>query len=237
MKAPMKVLPEPEEKRAYVQNMFSGIAGHYDFMNRLMTLGQDQRWRRQVVRLSQIPPRGGLLDVATGTGDIAYQAWQRRPQARVVGLDFAAGMLRVAQEKFAETPLTFVNGDALHLPFPDDSFDAATSAFMMRNVVDVRRAFAEQRRVVRPGGKVVCLETTRPTNPFFRAFFDLYFFYIVPALGGLFSVKSAYNYLPNSTVKFPPAEQVRYIMVSVGLRDVFFRKLMFGTVAIHVGTV
>ncbi len=237
MKAPTKVLPKREEKRDYVQNMFSGIAGRYDFMNRLMTLGQDQRWRRQVVRLSKLPPAGSLLDVATGTGDIAYQAWQRRPRAQVVGLDFAAGMLRVAQTKFAETPLTFVNGDALHLPFPDDSFDAATSAFMMRNVVDVRRAFAEQRRVVRPGGKVVCLETTRPANMFFRAFFDLYFFYIVPALGGLFSAKSAYNYLPNSTVLFPPPDQVRYIMLSAGLKDVFYRKLMFGTVAIHVGTV
>jgi len=169
-------LPPPEEKPIFVRNMFADAARRYDRMNRLMTLGQDQHWRRLVVRACNLPPGGSLLDVATGTADIALEALKQHPDARVIGTDFTHEMMRIGQAKDPNGRIPFVEADALHLPFPDNSFDATTSGFLMRNVTDVAAAFAEQRRVVKPGGRVVCLEITRPATPLWRDIFHLYFF-------------------------------------------------------------
>ena len=226
-----------EEKPRYVRQMFSRISHRYDLMNRLMTGGRDQAWRRMVVEECALPPGGTLLDVATGTGDIAYQALRLRPDVRPVGIDFTFEMMAVGRSKQSQK-VPFVQGDALALPFAADTFDAACSGFMMRNVTDIGRAFSEQRRVVRPGGRVVCLEITHPRNRLWRRIFQFYFFHIVPRIGGIVSgARDAYTYLPHSTLPFPDAERLAQIMREVGLKNVQYQVLMLGTVAIHVGEV
>ena len=160
-------LPPITEKRSYVRQMFTEIAPRYDLMNRLMTLGRDQVWRRTVVRLCALPAGGRLLDVATGTGDIAYEALRLDPTVHAAGLDLTREMMLAGRGKQPGLDFPFAEGDALALPFPSSTFDAACSGFMMRNVVDIRAAFAEQARVVKPGGRVVCLEITLPRTPVF----------------------------------------------------------------------
>ncbi len=231
-------LPPPEEKPRYVQRMFARISDRYDLMNRVMTGGQDRVWRRMVVELCELPSGGRILDVATGTGDIVYEAMRRHPHVRPVGVDLTLEMMLAGRHKFNGRSIPFVQGDALHLPFADNSFDAACSGFMMRNVVDIAQAFAEQRRVVRPGGKVVCLEITRPRRGLWRPLFHLYFHRIVPLLGAIIGrERAAYTYLPHSTLTFPDADTLADIMRQVGLHDVYYRTVMFGTIAIHVGRV
>lgn len=224
--------------------MFAAIAPRYDLMNRLMTLGRDRVWRRTVVRLCALPRGGRLLDVATGTGDIAYEALRLDPTVRAVGLDLTRDMLLHGRDKhaglnfpFTEGPvLSLAEGDALALPFGADVFDAVCSGFMMRNVTDVRTAFAEQARVVKPGGRVVCLEIILPRTPVFAQLFRFYFFRIVPLIGGLISgQREAYTYLPESVAVFPRPPELKRIMESVGLRDVHYRTAMLGTVAVHWG--
>ncbi len=227
------------EKRVYVREMFSRISRRYDLMNRLMSLGRDQSWRRFAARQAHIPPGGRVLDVATGTGDLARAVLEVEPTARVVGADFAMPMLDMARAKLNSRParpFDLVGGDALQLPFPDATFDACLSGFVMRNVVDVAQAFAEQRRVVRPGRRVVCLEAVRPSTPLFREFFELYFGRLVPFIGGLLSEGDAYAYLPASVFGFFNPSELAGVMEQVGLRNVRYWKLALGTVTVHVGT-
>jgi demethylmenaquinone methyltransferase / 2-methoxy-6-polyprenyl-1,4-benzoquinol methylase len=231
------VLPPPSEKRSYVRQMFAEIAPRYDLMNRLMTLGRDQVWRRTVVQLCNLPAGGRLLDVATGTGDIAYEALRSDASVQAVGVDLTREMMLAGRGKHPGLSFPFAEGDALALPFADDTFDAACSGFMMRNVVDIRAAFAEQVRAVKPGGKVVCLEITLPRTPIFGQLFRLYFFKVVPFVGGLISGRrEAYTYLPHSALAFPRPPELARMMESVGLRDVRYQLAMFGTVAVHWGT-
>jgi len=226
------------EKRVYVQRMFSRIARRYDLLNRLMSLGWDQSWRRFAARQARIPSGGRVLDIATGTGDVARAVLEVEPTAQVVGVDFALPMLELAQAKLdghLGHRLHFAGGDALQLPFPDASFDACLSAFMMRNVVDVRQAFAEQRRVVRSGGRVVCLEATQPSTPLFRELFGFYFGRVIPILGGLISEGDAYAYLPASVFGFLKPAELADVMREAGLREVRYWTLALGTVMVHVG--
>ncbi len=234
---PSSVLPPPDEKRSYVRGMFTAIAPRYDLMNRLMTLGRDGIWRRTVVRLCALPRGGRLLDVATGTGDIAYEALRLDPTLHVVGLDLTREMMLYGQGKHPGLAFPFTEGDALALPFADETFDAACSGFMMRNVTDIRLAFAEQVRVVKPGGRVVCLEITLPRTPVFGALFRFYFFKLVPLLGGIISGRrEAYTYLPHSALAFPRPAALVNIMAAAGLHDINYRLAMLGTVAVHWGT-
>jgi demethylmenaquinone methyltransferase/2-methoxy-6-polyprenyl-1,4-benzoquinol methylase len=217
--------------------MFGAIAPRYDLMNRLMTLGRDRVWRRTVVRLCALPRGGCLLDVATGTGDIGYEALRADRAARVVGLDLTPEMMLLGRRKQRGRSFPFIEGDGLALPFGDDTFDATASGFMMRNVVDVRLAFAEQIRVVRPGGRVVCLEITLPRTPILGWLIEIYFFRVVPFVGRLISGhREAYVYLPESVAAFPSPPELKRIIESVGLRDVCYRTAMLGTIAIHWGT-
>lgn len=229
-----------EDKAAYVNRMFGRIARRYDLMNRLMTLGRDQSWRRRAVRLARIPPCGYVLDVATGTADLALAILEAHPSATVVGADFSLPMMRFGQKKVAGAQRVrphFLGADALRLPFPDDTFDAVLSAFLMRNVTGVGQGFAEQHRVLRSGGRLVCLETTMPSVPGFRQAFAWYFGTLVPFVGGLISgSREAYTYLPESVRRFPGPSALADTMRSVGFDDVTYERLMFGTVAIHVGT-
>jgi demethylmenaquinone methyltransferase / 2-methoxy-6-polyprenyl-1,4-benzoquinol methylase len=224
------------QKRS-IHDLFTRIAAYYDRVNRLISLGQDQRWRRAALELAQLPPGGTCLDVATGTGDMALMAARHASAPRVVGADLTFAMLRQAQRKSDSLRLPWVVSDGLALAFADATFDAVTSAFMMRNVPDVDRAFAEQVRVIRSGGRVICLEMTWPRRFPMRWLFGLYFYGIPPLLGGLTARAWApYRYLPRSVKGFVEPVVLAEKMEGAGLERVTWRELMAGTVAIHVGT-
>ena len=221
------------ERAAYVQNMFTRIARRYDLMNRLMTGGQDVRWRRQVIQLARLQAESSLLDLGAGTGDLAREALAQCPQARVVAADFTLEMMRVGQKNGA---LEFSTADALHLPFPALLFDAVISGFLMRNVIDLQQALQEQYRVLKPGGRMVILDTTRPQKNLLSPFIWLHMHVIIPALGGLLTgVKEAYRYLPETTEGFVTAEDMAARMKAVGFKNVKYQRFMFGTIAIHWG--
>lgn len=222
-----------QERASYVQDMFTRIAGRYDLMNRLMTGGQDIRWRRQVIQLACLRPGAILLDLGTGTGDLAREALVQSPQARVVAADFTLEMMRVGQER---GPLDFSSADALRLPFPDSSFDAVVSGFLMRNVIDLQKALQEQIRVLKKGGRIVILDTTRPRKNLLSPFIWLHMHVIIPLLGRLLTGSSdAYRYLPETTEGFVTAENLASRMAAVGFKKIDFQRFMFGTIAIHWG--
>jgi len=228
----------PEEKYAYVNEMFARIARRYDVMNKIITGGQDARWRKLVIQAANLPPAGGrLLDIATGTGDIAFEALRQHPHlALVVGGDFTLPMMLVGQRRARGRLVRWSGADALRLPFPDQQFDAVTSGFLLRNVVDVRQALREQARVCRPGGRVVALEIPRPADHLLGRLFRLYFHYVTPAVGGLISGhREAYKYLPSSADVFLRPEELKGVMESVGLKRVRYHMLMLHTVALHIG--
>jgi demethylmenaquinone methyltransferase/2-methoxy-6-polyprenyl-1,4-benzoquinol methylase len=219
-----------------VREMFDRISPSYDRMNRIMSAGRDGRWRRLGVTLAGVRAGDAALDVCCGTGDFAIEL--RRtvgPSGRVVGLDFSAQMLDLAARKSAA--VEWVQGDALELPFAPDTFAAACVGFGVRNLPDYRRGFAEMARVVRPGGRVVCLELSTPPAPI-RPFSQLWTDRGVPLLGRLVAGDAdAYRYLPASVHRFPAAPELAGIMRNAGLTGVHYRRLMLGVVALHVGTV
>jgi demethylmenaquinone methyltransferase / 2-methoxy-6-polyprenyl-1,4-benzoquinol methylase len=221
--------------------MFSRIARRYDLMNRLMTGGQDEAWRRLAVSELRLPQGGCCLDLATGTGDLALAVRRAYPSARVVGVDFAFNMLEIGRQKIRARGgqgVALTQGDALALPFMDAQFDGIVNGFLLRNVVDLPRALAEMRRVVKPGGRVVSLEITRPRTPVFRQMFQLYFYRIVPLIGGIIAGDlQAYTYLPNSLTNFPDAQALKGLMLEAGYRHVDVRLLSLGAMALHVAEV
>jgi demethylmenaquinone methyltransferase / 2-methoxy-6-polyprenyl-1,4-benzoquinol methylase len=230
-----------ENKAQYVNRMFASIAPSYDRMNRLMTFGLDQGWRRTVVREANPPIGGKALDVATGTGDIALElAPKVGATGEVIGSDFTLEMMLPAPGKADKIGVgdwtRWVAADALNLPFADATFDCVTTGFAMRNVVNIQRAFEEMCRVTKPGGRVVCLEVARPKFAPVRWGHQLYFNNIVPLIGRLISRHTeAYTYLPDSAKNFPPPEELKAIMERAGLTQVRFRRYGLGAVAIHVG--
>ncbi len=235
---PPDPIPPPEYKAAYVRTMFGRIAQRYDLMNRLMTLGRDRAWRRYAVASAAPPPGGRVLDVATGTGDFALETLRQQPTVQVVGLDFTSEMLVIAREKgaAANADLGLTAGDALHLPHADGVFDAVVTGFALRNVTDIPAAFAEMARVTCPGGRVACLEIAKPQQPLFRRLFALYFYRLVPLLGGWITGQpSAYSYLPNSLTAFLTPGEIAEVMRGSGWCKVQYRRMMLGTVAVHVG--
>jgi len=222
-----------KERATYVQNMFTKIAKRYDLMNRLMTGGQDIRWRKQVVELARLSRDSSLLDIGTGTGDLAREALAQFPEAKVIAADFTLEMMRVGQENGS---INFSSADALRLPFDDSSFDAVVSGFLMRNVIDLQKALQEQYRVLKNGGRIVILDTTRPNKNIFSPLIWLHMHIVIPILGGLLSgAREAYGYLPESTEKFVTAEELASRMASVGFKKINYQRLMFGTIAIHWG--
>ncbi len=226
-----------QERAAYVQGMFARISGRYDLMNRLMTGGRDGAWRKLVIRLAQLGPNARILDVATGTGDIMIEALKQHPDALAIGSDFTFEMMRAGQSKPGAERIRWNSADALRLPYPDNTFDAVTSGFGVRNFIDRERAFREQLRVVKPGGRVICLEISKPPKNLLRPFFLFFFNKIVPLVGGIISgQRDAYTYLPQSVNEFLTPDELKAIMRRAGLRDVTYRRLMMSTVAIHVGS-
>ena len=227
-------------RERYVQEMFTRIAHRYDLMNRLMTAGQDVRWRKEVIRLAQLPAQGRLLDLGTGTGDLAREILRRHPEGRVVAADFTLEMMRVGQTRHVkervQLEMNWTTADALRLPFPSDSFDAVVSGFLMRNVSDVRHSLQEQYRLLKRGGRIVILDTTPPAESTWLPLIHFHLHTVIPTLGKWISGQAeAYQYLPDSTEAFLHPEQMAMRLVETGFRNVAFQLKMFGTVAIHWG--
>lgn len=220
-----------------VRTMFTRIAGRYDLMNTLMTGGRHHAWRRRVARLAAAAPRGPALDLATGTGDLALALSTLEPTRLVVGGDFAEAMLGRARPKLAarggrRVPL--VACDALALPFASGAFACVMSAFLLRNLEDIEAGLREMRRVTMPGGRVLALDIVRPGARVSDALFALYFGRLVPVLGALVARdRAAYTYLPRSVDRFLTPDELARLMEQVGLREVGWRRLGLGTIAVH----
>jgi demethylmenaquinone methyltransferase / 2-methoxy-6-polyprenyl-1,4-benzoquinol methylase len=227
-------LEEPQ-----VRAMFDRIASFYDVMNSVMTAGLHHRWRARAADLARVGPGGRVLDVATGTGDLAVELTRRvGPGGEVVGTDFSEEMLARARQKAAAGGLdiAFEWGNALELPYATDRFDAATVGFGARNFSDLDRGLAEMTRVVRPGGRVVVLEITTPTKPPLSTFYRLWFDTVVPVIGRLTGEEEAYTYLPSSVKRFPGPHELAATMDRAGLADIGYVLTAGGIIAIHAGT-
>jgi len=218
---------------ATIQSMFSDIAPRYDLLNHLLSFNVDKRWRRRAVALAK--PSGPVLDVCTGTGDLAAR-FRQATGGRVVGVDFCAPMLRHGKDKKACRGVTFLRGDALRLPFPADHFDVVSVAFGIRNVSDLDRGLAELVRVARPGGRIVVLEFTRPRHALFRGLYSFYFGRVLPAVGNLVSRSKAYTYLNRSVLDWASEEELASRMQQAGCDRVDVVPLTFGIAAVHLGT-
>ncbi len=228
--------PSAEEKRVFTRDLFNRLARRYELVNQVMSMGQVNGWRRLAARATALPGGGHVLDVGAGNGGLSAALRRAQPTARITAIDLTPAMVRMGHGETAGQGIAWAEGDALHLPFPEATFDAAINGFMLRNVTDVRAALAEHVRVVRPGGRVVCLEMTWPRSPLFRPLFHLYFGGVVPLLGWLLTgYREAYLYLPHSVQVFMSPEDLATTMEAAGLRNVQYRLLMMGTVTLHVG--
>jgi demethylmenaquinone methyltransferase/2-methoxy-6-polyprenyl-1,4-benzoquinol methylase len=229
-----------DERGVAVERMFSAIAPRYDFLNRLLSAGRDRVWRREAVAATGLPPKGTLLDVCTGTADMALEAARQFPDARIVGVDFSRPMITLGMSKVERARLTervrLQVAPAEALPFLDESFDAATIAFGLRNLPDRHRGLREMCRVLKPGGRAVVLEFTTPPNLVFRQVYLWYFHHMLPWIGRMVSGHpSAYSYLPASVADFPSPDGLAAWMREAGFREVSYRMLTAGIVTIHVG--
>ena len=230
------------DKEQMVQRMFSSAAKKYDINNTVLSFGQHHYWKRFTIEQAGVKEGDCVLDVCSGTADMAILlAKKAGPSGRVVASDLNPEMLRIGKSKVMEQGLdgiiSCIIGNAESLQFADNMFDAVTVGFGVRNVTHLEKAFSEMFRVAKPGGRVVCLEFTQPESPFFRYIYDFYSFTLLPAIGTLISKDHTgiYEYLPDSIRKFPPAEDLRSLMLRVGFSNVFYNTLSGGIVAVHVG--
>lgn len=242
-------MPIQRDKDIFVKEMFSKIAHRYDLLNKLLSMRMDVYWRRFAVGELLISGGGSFapittglfLDVATGTGDCAIEILrQGGEKKRVIGIDFTpemiyAGRKKVEREGLSDS-ITLLETNAMGLPFDDNYFDGAISAFGVRNFSDISKGIREMRRVIKENGKVVILEFTNPSNIIFKKIYHLYFKRVLPFIGGIISGKRyAYQYLPDSVMEFPDQKEFKKIMEEEGLKDVRYYNLTFGIVAVHVG--
>lgn len=227
-------------KGEQIQEMFDSIAPRYDFLNRLLSFGIDRRWRRFAVRQLNVPAGGRVLDVATGTGDVALELAARTPASvTVTGVDFSREMVELGKRKIESSPhrdrISLQVAPCEDIPFPDGSFDAVTIAFGIRNVVDRGQGLREMYRVLTPGGRAVILEFSTPRSQLFKALYYFYFLRILPFIGGLFSHFSAYKYLPDSVLEFPTQEEFKSLMAAAGFHDLRHVDLTCGIATVYVG--
>jgi demethylmenaquinone methyltransferase/2-methoxy-6-polyprenyl-1,4-benzoquinol methylase len=228
------------DKGEKIQQMFGTIAPRYDFLNRMLSFGIDRRWRKKAVRLLKYRDGARILDVATGTGDVALEIARTTPSSvKITGADFCKEMVELGQLKVAQSPyagrIDLKVAPCEDLPFPNDTFDSITIAFGIRNVVDRKLGLAEMWRVLRPGGRMIILEFSTPRSQFFRQIYYFYFKHLLPVIGGLFSTYNAYKYLPDSVLEFPSHEEFAQMIVEAGFRSVHIKELTFGIASIYVG--
>lgn len=231
-----------DKSSARVRRMFGEIAGRYDFMNHLLSLNVDRYWRWRAVRTVPAPKQGAVLDVCTGTGDLALAYHKATAgEASIVGADFCRQMLAIGRQKGvaagANGALAFVEADTQRLPMPDDQFDVVCVAFGLRNVADTDAGLAEMTRVCKPGGRVAVLEFSSPRWQPFKGVYGYYFRYVLPRLGQLLSrnQQSAYSYLPESVGEFPQGEALAQRLRAAGLKEVSHRGLTLGVATLYVG--
>jgi demethylmenaquinone methyltransferase/2-methoxy-6-polyprenyl-1,4-benzoquinol methylase len=228
------------DRGTFVREMFARIAPRYDLANRVLTGGLDERWRRRAIALLSPPRAGKVLDCCCGTGDLVFGLLRGDRSLDVTGIDFCRPMLDRAQlraSRASRCSVRFVEGDVMAMPFEDSRFDGATMGFSLRNVVDVDATLREILRVLRPGARFVSLDVTKAPNRSFRRLFNLYFYRLVPLLGGIIGgSRSAYAYLPNSLTHHPNAAELLRRFARAGFNQTGYVSLMGGSIAIHYGT-
>lgn len=234
----IKPYDEQRAKTEQVREMFDSIAPAYDWMNRAMTFGVDRRWRKLTVnRIAALKP-ADIIDIATGTGDLAVAMAKRMPQASVVGIDLSEGMIGIGQRKVEEAGLSgrvsLRCGDCLSLPLPDASADVVTVAFGVRNFEHLDRGYSEMLRVLRPGGHLFVLELSTPVNPLVKPFYHLYTRGIIPFVGRMVSKDvRAYSYLPESIAAVPQGDDMLRLIREAGFTDTAFRRMTFGVCTLY----
>ena len=229
------------DKEEFVQGVFSNIAKNYDLMNTVLSFGQDYYWRKFSVKAMNIGPNQRILDVACGTCVFTKEALRQEPTLRMEALDFNSEMLDQGRVRIEDAGLidqvNLVQGDAMALPYADNTFDAAMSGFAMRNVPDIKRVLSEMQRVVKPGGKVVVLELAKPSMFGFKQLYNFYFSYILPIIGKLSKDNSSYAWLPESLRRYPHQSEILEIWKSLGYENATYHELTGGIVAVHEGVV
>ncbi|MEO6491140.1 MAG: bifunctional demethylmenaquinone methyltransferase/2-methoxy-6-polyprenyl-1,4-benzoquinol methylase UbiE [Ferruginibacter sp.] len=227
-------------KKQQVAGMFNDIASNYDFLNRFLSVGIDKTWRKKALKqLSQLAPKT-ILDVATGTGDVAIMASRLLKPLKITGIDISDGMLQIGKKKIEKLELTdiieLLNGDSEAINFNDNSFDAVTVAFGVRNFQNLEKGLLEIKRVLRPGGKLVILEFSKPSLPIIRSFYNFYMKTITPGVGKLFSKnRHAYKYLDASIKKFPEGKTFTTILENLGYKHSYSKSLSLGICSIYCG--
>ena len=229
-----------DEKTQWVLRHFNSVARHYDFMNTLLSFGIHYLWKREAIAMMGLKPGDQVLDVCGGTGDLAILAKRRvGPSGRVTVFDINRAMLDAGRHKKSNAAIRkqiqYVQGNAEWLSFPDDRFDAAMVGFGIRNVTHMEQGFREILRVLKPGGKMLCLEFSKPANPFFCKIYDFYSFYMMPLLGQVLAgTRAAYTHLPESIRMFPLPEELKTILERIGYSHVNWRRLTNGIAVIHL---
>ncbi len=234
-------MDEKQSRARYVRGLFDNIAARYDLANAVITFGQIGRWRQRLAREIDLHGPRLVLDLATGTGDLALAIARRAPEARIVGVDLSLEMVRRGREKVRraglESRVSFIIADVTALPFKDGVADDIVNAFLLRHVPSLPDAFVEFKRVLRSGGETASLELTQPTTPIFREVFGFLFRHVTPVLGGLVSGDyEAFRYLPRSLAPYPGHEELSGMMRGAGYGEVRCRLMSIGAVAAHAGT-
>jgi len=216
-----------------VQSMFSRIAPRYDLMNRLMTGGMDIRLRKTVIKMTQLPTKGYLLDLGAGTGDLAVEAMRQYPNGMIYAADFTLAMMQAGKDRSGR-PIKFATADALQTPYAENTFDAVVSGFLLRNVVDLSATLKEQWRILKPGGIFVSLDTTKPKKSILSPLINFHTHQVIPFLGKILTGdRDAYVYLPTTTDNFLTAEELVIYLANAGFQKILYQRAMFNTVAIH----
>lgn len=234
---------ETESKTEQVEEMFDSIAPAYDFMNTAMTFGLHRYWRNQALRRLASLPHKDVLDVATGTGDVAFKIYESMHPDTVTGIDLSRGMLDIARKKLqkmtdaARHSIHFMEGNCLEMPFDDESFDIITVAYGVRNFENLKQGYSEMLRVLRKGGTLCVIELSVPKNPLLRFAYNIYSHHLIPFVGKLISGDSrAYSYLPESIAACPQRESMTEIMRNAGFDKTSYRSLTFGAVTIYIAS-
>ena len=234
------IFSRPDAKREFVRRMFDGIAGTYDLLNHVLSLGIDRIWRRLTVDGLAPEAQWRVLDLATGTGDLGFEASGRSLDVNVVGVDLSRPMLQKGVEKAnsREGRISFMCGDAESLPFPDGVFDGVTIGFGIRNVANLRVGLREIRRVLKPGGRLAVLEFSKPRAALLSVFYHAYFRHILPRIGRIVSRDpDAYHYLYESVMRFPEGELFCQHLLDTGLVQVTSKRLSFGIATLYIGSI